>query len=186
MNRERESCVGSLYSATAVLGGNEEPEGGNRSAQSNDEMMNAMQNGCFLFLLALLANFTAASKNSATLTKSSSTNPLDVRAGVPGLSAFGQARVKDRKQMRKAHALFAREAFCEEDGHKRSALPIRMPPGTMAETSPGTVFLLAAICTNSKTFSTREPSIPCKKKSQCSRMLRNEIDIHFSLICHRL
>lgn len=30
------------------------------------------------------ANFTAASKNSATLAKSSSINPLDVRAGVPG------------------------------------------------------------------------------------------------------
>lgn len=29
------------------------------------------------------ANFTAASKNSATFSKSSSTNPLDVRAGVP-------------------------------------------------------------------------------------------------------
>nr|GMC63588.1 hypothetical protein Iba_chr02cCG14690 [Ipomoea batatas] len=94
--------------------------------------------------------------------------------------------VKDRKQRRRAHALFAREAFCEEDDHKRSALPIRMPPGTMADTSPGTVFLLAAICTDSKTFSTREPSIPCKKKSQCSCMLRNEIDIHFSLKCHRL
>lgn len=37
-------------------------------------------------VLALIfkANFTAASKNSATLAKSSSINPLDVRAGVPG------------------------------------------------------------------------------------------------------
>jgi hypothetical protein len=35
-----------------------------------------------------------------------------------------------------------------------------MPPGTIAETSPGTVFLFAAICTLSKTFSTLEPSIP--------------------------
>lgn len=31
------------------------------------------------------ANFTAASKKSATLSKSSSTKPLDVRAGVPGV-----------------------------------------------------------------------------------------------------
>lgn len=37
-----------------------------------------------------------------------------------------------------------------------------MPPGTIAETSPGTVFLLAAICTASKTFSTLDPSIPCR------------------------
>lgn len=35
-----------------------------------------------------------------------------------------------------------------------------MPPGTIAETSPGTVFLLAAIWTASNTFSTLEPSIP--------------------------
>jgi hypothetical protein len=33
--------------------------------------------------LTFKAKFTAESKNSATLAKSSSTNPLDVRAGVP-------------------------------------------------------------------------------------------------------
>jgi len=33
--------------------------------------------------LIFTANFTAASKKSATLAKSSSTNPLEVRAGVP-------------------------------------------------------------------------------------------------------
>jgi hypothetical protein len=33
--------------------------------------------------LIFTAKFTAASKKSATLAKSSSTNPLDVRAGVP-------------------------------------------------------------------------------------------------------
>lgn len=37
---------------------------------------------------------------------------------------------------------------------------MRIPPGTMAETSPGTVFLLAAMCTDSRTFSTLDPSIP--------------------------
>lgn len=41
-----------------------------------------------------------------------------------------------------------------------------MPPGTMAETSPGTVFLFAAICTDSNTFSTLDPSIPCKTQFQ--------------------
>jgi len=39
-------------------------------------------------------------------------------------------------------------------------IPILIPPGTIADTSPGTVFLLAAICTASNTFSTLEPSIP--------------------------
>jgi hypothetical protein len=38
-----------------------------------------------------------------------------------------------------------------------------MPPGTIADTSPGTVFLLAAIWTDSNTFSTLEPSMPCHK-----------------------
>jgi len=33
--------------------------------------------------LIFTAKFTAASKNSATITKSSSANPLEVRAGVP-------------------------------------------------------------------------------------------------------
>ena len=37
----------------------------------------------FVFALIFKANFTAASKNSATFVKSSSLNPLDVRAGVP-------------------------------------------------------------------------------------------------------
>lgn len=36
--------------------------------------------------LIFSANLTAASKKSATLAKSSSTNPLDVRAGVPDSS----------------------------------------------------------------------------------------------------
>lgn len=44
MNKESKRWVGSLYSSTAVLGGNEEPAGGDRSAQSNDGMMNAMEN----------------------------------------------------------------------------------------------------------------------------------------------
>nr|GMD99530.1 hypothetical protein Iba_chr15eCG4710 [Ipomoea batatas] len=104
--------------------------------------INEFKPSVFAFISS--ANFTAPSKNSATLTKSSSTNPLDVRAGVPGLS------------------------------------------GTMADTSPGTVFLLAAMCTNSKTFSTREPSIPCKEKSQCTHKLRNEINIHLSPIQRNL
>jgi hypothetical protein len=34
--------------------------------------------------LIFKANFTAASKNSATFTKSLSIKPLEVRAGVPG------------------------------------------------------------------------------------------------------
>lgn len=43
---------------------------------------------------------------------------------------------------------------------------MRMPPGTMAEMSPGTVFLLAAIWTDSKTFSTLDPSMPYKLNSK--------------------
>lgn len=43
----------------------------------------------------------------------------------------------------------------------KSPIPMRIPPGTIADTSPGTVFLLAAIWTDSNTFSTLEPSIPC-------------------------
>ncbi len=43
---------------------------------------------------------------------------------------------------------------------KLIVLPIRMPPGTMAETSPGTVFLLAAIWASSITRSTLDPSKP--------------------------
>nr|GMC58985.1 hypothetical protein Iba_chr02aCG20500 [Ipomoea batatas] len=124
-----------------------------------------------------------ASKNSATLTKSSS-KKSSRRESRGSWIARQEWRIGSKGEAL-MHCLPGKN-FCEEDGQKRSALPIRMPPGTMADTSPGTVFLLAAICTDSKTFSTREPSIPCKKKSQCSRMLRNEIDIHFSLRCHRL
>ena len=39
-------------------------------------------------------------------------------------------------------------------------LPILIPPGTMAETSPGTVFLLAAMWHSSITRSTLDPSMP--------------------------
>jgi len=42
-----------------------------------------------------------------------------------------------------------------------------MPPGTKADTSPGTVFLFAAMWASSITRSTLEPSTPwpCKKNS---------------------
>ena len=40
-----------------------------------------------------------------------------------------------------------------------------MPPGTMTDTSPGTVISLTAIWKDSNTFSTLEPSIPCGKES---------------------
>jgi len=58
------------------------------------------------------------------------------------------------------------------DGHMRNTLPIRIPPGTMADTSPGTVFLLAAMWTNSRTFSTLDPSILCQTKFQNKVLIR--------------
>lgn len=71
------------------------------------------------------------STNSATFSKSLSTNPLLVSAGVP----------------------------------------IRTPPGTRADTSPGTVFLLAAMCASSRTRSTRLPSTPLGRRSTRRRWL---------------
>lgn len=56
-----------------------------------------------------------------------------------------------------------------------------MPPGTMAETSPGTVFLFAAICTDSNTFSTLDPSIPCKKQFPTSYVTK-ENERHYALL----
>jgi hypothetical protein len=53
-----------------------------------------------------------------------------------------------------------------------------MPPGTIAETSPGTVFLFAAMCTHSKTFSTLEPSIPYIHK--CWRRNNNRSDMRMN------
>jgi hypothetical protein len=55
------------------------------------QMYKCSSSRLFLFLknipvvaaLIFTAKFTAASKKSATLAKSSSANPLDVRAGVP-------------------------------------------------------------------------------------------------------
>jgi hypothetical protein len=38
-------------------------------------------------------------------------------------------------------------------------VPTRIPPGIKALLSPGMVFLFAAILTNSRTLSTRAPSI---------------------------
>lgn len=47
----------------------------------------------------------------------------------------------------------------------RAGAPIRNPPGTKADLSPGTVFLLAAMWPNSKTLSTLLPSTPLGLKS---------------------
>lgn len=52
---------------------------------------------------------------------------------------------------------------------ERRIAPILMPPGTIAETSPGTVFLLAAMWTSSRTFSTRDPSIPWRRSTRAHR-----------------
>lgn len=52
-----------------------------------------------------------------------------------------------------------------------------MPPGTMADTSPGTVFLFAAMCTDSITFSTLDPSIPCKKQVDVDKNLDSLIRV---------
>lgn len=46
--------------------------------------------------LIFKANLTEASNNSATLTKSSSRNPLDVRAGVPEQNISSNS-IKDSK-----------------------------------------------------------------------------------------
>mmetsp|Transcript_13903 Transcript_13903/g.29703 ORF Transcript_13903/g.29703 Transcript_13903/m.29703 type:complete len:213 (+) Transcript_13903:446-1084(+) len=53
----------------------------------------------------------------------------------------------------------------------RAGVPMRTPPGTRAETSPGTVFLLAAMCTSSSTRSTRDPSTPLGRRSTSTRWL---------------
>lgn len=60
-------------------------------------------------------------------------NPLDVRAGVP-------TATKKMNYIHGDNGSRNPESIIFGDG-----LPIRMPPGIMADTSPGTVFLLAAI-----------------------------------------
>lgn len=97
--------------------------------------------------LAVFVISTARWKNSATFSKSSSVNPLVVKAGVP--------LIHKRKK-----TTFSKEDMAEFQGQKVLFSPILIPPGTRAETSPGTVFLLAAIWANSKTLSTLEPSTP--------------------------
>mmetsp|Transcript_3532 Transcript_3532/g.8242 ORF Transcript_3532/g.8242 Transcript_3532/m.8242 type:complete len:264 (-) Transcript_3532:250-1041(-) len=47
--------------------------------------------------------------------------------------------------------------------------PMRRPPGTIADLSPGTVFLLLAMCASSSTRSTREPSTFLGRRSSSTR-----------------
>mmetsp|Transcript_17496 Transcript_17496/g.43177 ORF Transcript_17496/g.43177 Transcript_17496/m.43177 type:complete len:254 (-) Transcript_17496:828-1589(-) len=81
-----------------------------------------------LMVLAMWMPFTT---RSATFSKSASTKPRVVSAGVPR----------------------------------------RRPPGTMADTSPGTVFLLQAMCASSSTRSTRAPSMSIPRRSHSTRWL---------------
>mmetsp|Transcript_5467 Transcript_5467/g.19949 ORF Transcript_5467/g.19949 Transcript_5467/m.19949 type:complete len:216 (-) Transcript_5467:845-1492(-) len=49
--------------------------------------------------------------------------------------------------------------------------PMRMPPGTTAERSPGTEFLLRVMAARSSTASTRAPSRPLGRRSSSTRWL---------------
>ena len=108
--------------------------------------------------LIFRASFTAASKNLATSTKSSSANPLEVRAGVPKSPYKLELTIS-----------YNWTEQCKDD-QQVGALSILMPPGTIADTSPGTVFLFAAMCTDSMTFSTLEPSIPYRENFRPRRI----------------
>ena len=65
--------------------------------------------------------------------------------------------------------MFVRNVKCSRKW--RCTLPSLRPPGVRALLSPGQVFLLAVIDTNSRTLSARAPSMPLGRRSTRTRWL---------------